>query len=315
MLHLLKLKIQVMRNILFLVLTLLIFSCDDGDFIIEEFSFDSTEIDNACGQLTLYKISETGTEALILELNGNDGSFLSNIENQVDTTRFTINNTSVKVLYRIFDDKVSSDYFCQNIPPTTPQVTEEWYARSGTIQVVTTLIEDDEDGIPFTDEGAVVLEDGTIDKANSQNTDGDAFPDYLDLDDDGDNVPTSEEIDIVDGVPVFRDTDGDGIPNHLDPDDDNDGILTIDEDLNGDGNPANDTTIIDGVAVPNYLTSVTAVAGTNEIIKRKNSYKQIYTNVISFVDGFQLENGSEEIKYDVEEYIFGTYTIENPVNE
>ncbi|WP_417360837.1 hypothetical protein [Galbibacter sp.] len=304
-----------MKKILFLVLGLLIFSCDDGDIIIEELSFDSTEIDNACGQLTLYKISETGTEALILEINGNDGSFLNTLENQVDTTTFTINNSSVKVLYRIFDAKVSGDYFCQNIPPTTPLVTEEWYARSGTIQVVTSLLEDDEDEIPFTNEGAVVLENGTIDKANSQNTDGDAYPDYLDIDDDGDNVPTIEEIDIVDGVAVFRDTDGDGIPNHLDPDDDNDGILTINEDLNGDGNPANDTTIIDGVAVPNYLTSVTAVASTNETIKLKNNYKQIYTSVISFVDGFQLENGSEEIKYDVDEYIFGTYTIENSINE
>lgn len=304
-----------MKKILYLVIALLIVSCDDGDFIIEELSFEDTDIDNACGELTLYKITDTGTEALILELNGNDGSFLSDIENQADTTYFTINNTSVKVLYRIFDNKVSGDYFCQNIPPTTPLVTEEWFAPSGTIQVVTTLIEDDEDGIPFTDEGAVVLDNGTIDKANSQNTDGDAYPDYLDLDDDGDNVPTIEEIDIVDNQVQFRDTDGDGIPNHLDPDDDNDGILTIDEDLNGDGNPANDTTVIDGVAVPNYLTTVTAVAGTNEIIKRKNSYKQIYTSVISFVDGFQLENGSEEIKYDVDQYIFGTYTIENVINE
>lgn len=304
-----------MKKILFLVLALLIFSCNDGDFIIEELSFDSTEIDNACGQLTLYKISDSGTEALILELTGNDGSFLSDIENQVDTTNFTINNTSVKVLYRIFDNEVSADYFCQNIPPTAPLVTEEWFAPSGTIQVVTTLLEDDEDQIPHTDEGAVVLDNGTIDKANSQNTDGDAYPDYLDLDDDGDNVPTSEEIDIVDNLPVYRDTDGDGIPNHLDPDDDNDGVLTIDEDLNGDGNPANDTTVIDGVAVPNYLTTVTAVEGTNEIIKLKNRYKQIYTSEISFIDGFQLENGSEEIKYDVDRYIFGTYTIENPINE
>lgn len=304
-----------MKKILFLVLTVLMYSCDDGDFIIEELSFDSNDIDNACGQLTLYKISDTGTEALILEINGNDGSFLSDIENQIDTTYFTINNTSVKVLYRIFDNKVSADYFCQDIPPTAPLVTEEWFAPSGRIQVITTLVEDDEDNIPSTEEGAVLLANGTIDKENSQNTDGDAYPDFLDLDDDGDNVPTSEEIDIVDNMPVFRDTDGDGIPNHLDPDDDNDGVLTIDEDLNGDGNPANDTTIIDGVAVPNYLTAVSAVEGNNEIIKLKNSYKQIYTSVISFVDGFQLENGSEEIKYDVEEYIFGTYTIENAINE
>jgi FKBP-type peptidyl-prolyl cis-trans isomerase FkpA len=44
------------------------------------------------------------------------------------------------------------------------------------------------------------------------------IPNYLDADDDGDNTPTIEEIDIVDGEVVFRDTDKDGVPDHLDPD-------------------------------------------------------------------------------------------------
>ncbi len=78
----------------------------------------------------------------------------------------------------------------------------------------------DNDGIPS------YLED--VDgngRLNNDNTDEEDeakvftfVPNYLDADDDGDNTPTSEEIDIVNGEVVFRDTDNDGIPDHLDPD-------------------------------------------------------------------------------------------------
>ncbi|TVQ91454.1 MAG: hypothetical protein EA397_10410 [Deltaproteobacteria bacterium] len=102
-------------------------------------------------------------------------------------------------------------------------------------------------------------------RASLQNTDvkwedeGAEVPDYLDDDDDGDNIPTIDEEpdpngdgnpedarvttppipdylnpdDDGDGVytkfEIGRDTDGDGIVDHLDPDDDGDGILTRNE--------------------------------------------------------------------------------------
>lgn len=83
------------------------------------------------------------------------------------------------------------------------------------------------------------------------NTDGDQLPNYLDSDDDGDGVPTRNEIEIKeDGSIIYTDTDGDGVPNYLDDDDDGDGILTKDEieinrntgeitypDTNGNGTP------------------------------------------------------------------------------
>jgi len=71
------------------------------------------------------------------------------------------------------------------------------------------------------------------------------------LDHDNDGVPSFLE-DLDNDLEVNTDdTDGDQIPNYLDPDDDDDGTLTIDEDINGDGNPLNDDTNGDGV--PNYL--------------------------------------------------------------
>jgi heat shock protein beta len=54
----------------------------------------------------------------------------------------------------------------------------------------------------------------------------DGMPDYLDDDDDGDRVPTADELDKNGRV---LDTDKDGIPNRFDPDDDGDTIETADE--------------------------------------------------------------------------------------
>ncbi|MCB9676954.1 MAG: hypothetical protein H6737_17695 [Alphaproteobacteria bacterium] len=64
----------------------------------------------------------------------------------------------------------------------------------------------------------------------NRDTDGDTVPDILDDDDDGDGVPTSEEL--------TTDTDGDGLADYLDPDSDGDGSLDGaegDGDSDGDG--------------------------------------------------------------------------------
>lgn len=72
----------------------------------------------------------------------------------------------------------------------------------------------DRDGIPSWMED--LNEDQII--ANDD-TDGDGRPNYLDTDDDGDFIPTREEIIIEeDGSLTFPDGDNDGIPNYLDPD-------------------------------------------------------------------------------------------------
>lgn len=101
------------------------------------------------------------------------------------------------------------------------------------------------------------------------NTDGDALPNFVDGDDDNDEVLTELEIVLVtqtitnqqgeiEEVEVFEsflDTDGDGIFDHLDDDDDNDGIPTVDEvsvNLNTGAVSFPDT---DGDGIPDYLDS------------------------------------------------------------
>jgi hypothetical protein len=64
--------------------------------------------------------------------------------------------------------------------------------------------------------------------ATPRDTDGDGKADYLDADDDGDSVPTKDELGAG-GAASPRDTDGDGKVDYLDADDDGDGVATKDE--------------------------------------------------------------------------------------
>ncbi|MCL4298836.1 MAG: hypothetical protein KJ077_24070 [Anaerolineae bacterium] len=88
------------------------------------------------------------------------------------------------------------------------------------------------------------VEIGT-DPTHPLDTDGDGTPDFADLDDDDDSVPTSVECPA--GSPCLN-TDGDGAPDYLDPDDDNDTIPTAVECPSGPPCPDSDS---DGT--PNYL--------------------------------------------------------------
>lgn len=94
------------------------------------------------------------------------------------------------------------------------------------------------------------------------NTDSDTSFNYLDVDDDGDGIPTIfENADPNgDGNPDdAEDLDGDGIPGYLDADEtnldlDGDGVLTRFEspDPNGNGNPS-DAQDTDNDGIPDYL--------------------------------------------------------------
>ncbi len=117
----------------------------------------------------------------------------------------------------------------------------------------------DLDTIPTTDED--LNNNGNY---GDDDTDGDAIPDFIDEDDDGDFVLTTVEAVVTTNKDtlVYLDTDGDQIPNYLDNDDDGDGMLTINEDYDGDMNPGNDDTNGDGI--PDYMQQSVAL-GVNEI--------------------------------------------------
>jgi hypothetical protein len=208
------------------VLFLFVFfaSCNDGDIIVTSFDFENQEL-SVCGE---------GTNKVLYNINNQDifetisftlsNSQLSNLENVLATnTGEPISiplSGSNEIIYRNYDGTVPTNYFCGDIPPSSPKVTEEFKSVGGTV-AITTIVRDetdhDKDGILSVDE----------EMSAGLDTDGDGIPNYLDIDDDGDNVKTSVEISSAADDPTaegYRDTDEDGIPNYLDPDDDGDGV-------------------------------------------------------------------------------------------
>jgi len=193
-------------------------SCDDGDLTIPAFSFNSTV--NNCGDLTLFKINENESLALVINADNTDNAFL----NQVREDELV----SVSVIsYRTFESAPSTSYFCQSIPPSQPILVNEW-TGTGDLYINTVRTQDDDDTIDETD---LILD-----------SDGDGYPDYIDSDDDNDGILTKNEF--------AGDSDGDGILDYLDDDDDNDGVPTLNESITSD---------IDGDGITDYLDADTVV--------------------------------------------------------
>lgn len=119
-------------------------------------------------------------------------------------------------------------------------------------EILTDVARPDADGDGIANDDEDLNNNGNL---NDDDTDGDGIPNYLDADDDGDNVATIDETTGIGAgfapTYTFIDTDGDGIENYLDNDDDGDGTLTKDEDYNNNGTPIDDDTNNNGI--PDFL--------------------------------------------------------------
>ncbi|WP_339660082.1 hypothetical protein [Croceibacter atlanticus] len=222
-----------MTRTLFLFLFIAVLaSCDDGDIIVTSFDFEDADL-SLCGEGTTKVLYKTNNDDIFesISLSFEDNDFTGE-----ELGVITIDlNTSNQLVYRTFDNSITgSSYFCNEIPPTSPRVLQEFVSTNGgTATLTTTAIPDteDEDGDGLTNDEE--------NEDSQQDTDGDGILDYQDIDDDGDNVPTSAELGNTPDT-MLLDTDEDGDPDYLDPDDDNDGIPTKNEDEDMDGNPRND---------------------------------------------------------------------------
>ncbi|MBQ0769803.1 MAG: hypothetical protein KBT58_10955 [Bizionia sp.] len=282
-----------MRTLLsVLALSFLFYSCDDGEIITTELTFGNTF--KACGDLVFYKTKTDPAESLsllvknpVLSLSDfyvttprTDNPYLVDLVDE----QLLVNITGTNALnYRSYAS-LPDNLFCNDIPPTNIQVTQD-LTSGGTAIFTIALIEDDNDGIPAELEdinGNGNLED--------DDTDGDGIPNYLDADDDGDNVLTINEspnYTAADGLSLALDTDGDGIPDYLDDDDDGDGVLTRDEEnATQDQNPTND--ISNNTVGPDYLNPLVATS-VPATAYRVHSIKQ------EFVVTLNLENLTFEI--------------------
>lgn len=276
-------KIQIMRKPIFVLcfaILAFIFSCDDGDVLTIEFDFEDTF--QTCGDLVFYKTKEDPSESLSLIVNDLDFEDLFQVlpgEELIETSNSNTFN------YRTYENaSLPSNLFCQDIPPSEIQIIEDYESSNNTATFTSTLVEDDNDGIPAELEdinGNGNLED--------DDTDGDGLPNYLDQDDDGDNVFTSTENPNYtedDGLANAQDTDGDGTPDYLDSDDDGDGVPTRNEEsVDQDENPTND--IRDVNVGPDYLNPDVAL-DVPAVAYRSHTIRQTYS-IRLFIEGVDLE--------------------------
>ena len=120
-----------MKKLIAFFITFTLFSCNDGDFDVPEFEF--TETIKTCGEYIIYRTNTEGTEVIVLNLSSSN---LGTVEGDKEVAI----SSGVTIHYRIFDDAISDNYFCQDIPPATPIILKDLMAESGTLNITTTAI-------------------------------------------------------------------------------------------------------------------------------------------------------------------------------
>lgn len=123
-----------------LLFALLLNGCDDGDLKVDTIDFSDPSITSqTCNTLTnglIYKIKSQ--ESLLIQIPDNtlvNDATAPNLPLTLD-----INNSTYRVVYRTYDGTVATANICGTIPPTTPNVTEEWQATGGQIVVTSTQV-------------------------------------------------------------------------------------------------------------------------------------------------------------------------------
>lgn len=114
---------------------LLITACDDGDFSIESFDFSSVQASSCQGinnQFFIFYVN--GSESLLLQIP--ESNFINEITPE-DSPRIIQISSANRVVYRLYNNTITSQQICSAIPPANPTVVEEWNANSGIVQIRT----------------------------------------------------------------------------------------------------------------------------------------------------------------------------------
>lgn len=111
-------------------------SCDDGNLTLETIDFEDATTQSCSTNDIIYKLKEK--EALLLEIP--KSSFVNESTDPAAPTLIDINNSSYRVVYRFYNGTVAADNICNTIPPALPNVTDQWTATSGKIQIITTAV-------------------------------------------------------------------------------------------------------------------------------------------------------------------------------
>jgi hypothetical protein len=123
-----------MKKIISLLSILIIFnSCDDGELTVQDINFKDVEGHKCSLTGVIYKLKST--EALLLQIPESENAFIN--EPTGDTPRIIILGGDKKVIYRSYAGTIDTNNVCATILAATPNVTEEWTATSGTVEILT----------------------------------------------------------------------------------------------------------------------------------------------------------------------------------
>ena len=129
-----------MKKIVATLFIVLNFSCSDGNFEIASFEFEETV--NYCDEYLLYRLSTNGQkETLMVTLTTQQIRSTEDIVAPVQVTE----NGLFTVTYRIFDDQVTSSYFCSLTPPVEPKTVKNWIGVDGIIFVTNEAVYNDDE--------------------------------------------------------------------------------------------------------------------------------------------------------------------------
>jgi hypothetical protein len=134
-------KKTMRRFFAFILLTLVLSSCDDGDLTEVTFEFDDSSAE-ACNTNTndFFIFKAQDRRALIVQLP--ETSF----KNQITADRstplepLTIDAATIRLIYREYSGDVTSGTICSAVPASDPVVVKEQEATQGKIRITTTAI-------------------------------------------------------------------------------------------------------------------------------------------------------------------------------
>ena len=118
-----------------LFLALLINSCDDGNLIQEDITFENVATQSCSSNNIIYKLKDK--ESLILEI---PKSSFTTEPSLVGAPTFLDISSVNRLVYRFYNGTVSSLNICESIPPASPTITDQWTATAGKIQIFTTAV-------------------------------------------------------------------------------------------------------------------------------------------------------------------------------
>lgn len=125
-----------MKRILGLVAIVLFFNaCDDGDLTVDTIDFADVAVQKCPQKDILYKINDS--KMLILAIPAS--TFVNDETPDNDPIEVQIGG-NIDVVYRQYSSAPSSANICDIVTAATPNLTEEWTATSGTIQITSTAI-------------------------------------------------------------------------------------------------------------------------------------------------------------------------------